>query len=255
MNEQLQDKAPGAIRIVTWNLAAGAHKKVHRVQDELEADIAVLCEVSTEGKLRKEGVDDFRTMDWVGRVQSRGLAVMGFGSWKTKMYDAKWDQRIEWTLPAEATGPNKQSFNIVGCWAFNKRAHFDPTDFQKSQGEQIPDAYPELFEQPTVVAGDFNNSVVWDKPGKPRSWATMVETMDDHGLKSAYHSFFDEEQGKERRPTHWWKRSTDSTFHIDHCFVPTEWDITQVWVGGPEGWLRKGDGSDHAPLVVDVVPK
>ena len=255
MTEQLEDKQSGAVRIVTWNVAAGSAKKVPRVWGELDADVAVLCEVCTEGKLRKTAVDGFRTMDWVGRIQQRGLAVLGFGSWKTKMHDAMWDQRIEWTLPAKATGPGKVEFDIVGCWAFNKRAHFDPTDYQQAQGEQIPAAYPKLFDGPTVVAGDFNNSKIWDKPGKPRNWMNTVEVMEQHGLVSAYHRFFEEEQGEETRPTHWWKRSTESTYHIDHCFVPAHWDITQVWVGGPGDWLRKGDGSDHAPLVVDVVPK
>lgn len=253
MSEALRPKAPGAVRIVSWNVAAGFAKKLPRLL-ELEPDVAIATEVSTEGRLRRAGADGFRTMDWVGRIQTRGLAVMGFGAWKTTMYDAMWDQRVEWTLPAKATGPGKATFDVIGVWAFNKRAHFDPSDFQQSQGEQLPAVYPKLFVRPTVVAGDFNNSVVWDKPGKPRSWAAVVETMGAQGLVSAYHTFYKEEQGEETRPTHWWKRSAESTFHIDYCFVPDDWTITQVWVGDAQEWLRKSDGSDHAPLVVDVVP-
>jgi len=255
MREPLETKHPDAVRIVTWNIATGSGKKVPRVAGELKADVAVLCEVGNEGKLRKAGVDHVRTMDWVGRFQTRGVGVLGFGPWKTKMYDAMWDQRIEWTLPAKVKGPGKVEFDIVGCLAKNKSAHVDPTDYQQAQGEQIPTAYPKLFEGPTVVAGDFNNSKVWDEPGKPRNWMNTVEAMERHGLVSAYHRFFGEEQGEESRATLWWKWSTDKHFHIDYCFVPADWDITQVWVGGPDDWLRKGDGSDHAPVVVDLVPK
>ncbi len=253
MSEALQPKVPGAVRIVSWNVAAGFAEKLPRLV-ELEPDVAVATEVCTEGKLRKAGADGFATMDWVGRIQTRGLAVMGFGAWKTKMYDAMWDQRLEWTLPAKATGPSKATFDVIGVWAFNKRAHVDPSNFQQSQGEQLPTIYPKLFGRPTVVAGDFNNSVVWDKPGKPRNWRRVIETMSELNLVSAYHTHFDEQPGEESRATHWWKRSTESTFHIDYCFVPKDWTITQVWVGSAEDWLRKTDGSDHAPLVVDVVP-
>lgn len=254
MTRELEPKAGGAVRIVTWNVAAGFANKVHRIADELDADIAVVCEACNEGRLRKAGSTDFRSMDWIGRSQSRGLAVMGFGSWNTSMYESVWDQRLEWALPTKATGPARQSFNVIGCWAFNKRAHHDPTDFQQSQGTQIPALYPSLVAGPTVIAGDFNSNLIWDKPGKTTNWQQTLDAMDNIGLASAYHSFFGEDQGTETSPTHWWKRSTDTTFHIDYCFVPTSWDITQVWVGGPEAWLRKGDGSDHAPLVVDVVP-
>lgn len=110
-------------------------------------------------------------------------------------------------------------------------------------------------KEPTVITGDFNNGKVFEK-GKPRDWRHVVARYEEVGLVSAYHSFFNEAPGEETHPTHWWTRNADRPFHIDYCFVPNNWDITQVWVGHHTDWLRKGDGSDHAPMVVDaIVPK
>lgn len=253
MSDDLEPKAAGAVRIVSWNVAAGFANKLSRLAD-LDADVAIVPEACHEGRLRKAGVDDFASMDWVGRFPARGLAVLGFGRWRTTMQAKVWDQRIEWTLPCTAKGPGGTEFGVVGCWALNKSPRFDPTDLKVPLGAQLPTTYPDLLAGPAVVAGDFNNNTIWDKPGNPRNWATTAEALEGIGLTSAYHRFFDERFGEETRPTHWWRRSAETTFHIDYCFVPKHWTVTQVWVGRHEEWLRKGDGSDHAPLVVDVVP-
>ena len=67
----------------------------------------------------------------------------------------------------------------------------------------------------------------------------------------AYHYFFNEAPGKETQPTHFHQGKQDRPFHLDYCFVPSDWAsrITSVHVGGFSEWCAI---SDHVPLVVDV---
>ena len=51
---------------------------------------------------------------------------------------------------------------------------------------------------------------------------------------SAYHSFCGESFGEETRPTHYFRRKEDATFHLDYVFclsVPWAQHITKVEVG------------------------
>lgn len=248
-------KAEGAIRIVTWNAHAGFHKKLRRLTEELAPDVAVVSEACTEGRLRKAGVANFSSMQWIGRIPNRGVAAIGFGSCKVKMKSKQWDQRLEWVLPVGVDGP--VPFNLFACWIKNAKARCDvPMDADLTQGAKLPLVYETLVSDPdvpVVIAGDFNNSVNWDK-GTERDFCRLVEQYDSLGLVSAYHHWAAEAFGNESSPTFWAQYDSQKPYHIDYCFVPKNWAITQVWVGNYTDWIRKKDGSDHAPLVVDVVP-
>jgi hypothetical protein len=62
-----------------------------------------------------------------------------------------------------------------------------------------------LVEQPSIVAGDLNNHVRWDKPGKASNHANAVIASAALGLVSAYHAFHELAQGAERHPTLYWR--------------------------------------------------
>ena len=78
-----------------------------------------------------------------------------------------------------------------------------------------------LVEQPAIVAGDLNNHIRWDKPGKTSNHANAVAASAALGLVSAYHAFHELEHGAERHPTLYWRDRTRTgpTFHIDYIFV------------------------------------
>ncbi len=248
----LEPKADGATRIVAWNCGAGFQNKIGRLIDELRPDVAIVSEACNEGRLRAAGVKGFASMDWIGRYSTRGLGVLTFGSTRGRMYAKDWDQRLEWVLPSRIT--SSTSFNLLGVWAMNHRAKIDvESGAGRTQGARALDTYGDLLDEPTVIAGDFNNNAIWDK-GTERGWRTTMARYEEVGLVSAYHQFFGEHPGEESRATYWWQRNVEQGYHIDYCFVPRTWTIAQVWLGPHESWLRSGDGSDHAPIVVDVFP-
>jgi exodeoxyribonuclease-3 len=117
------------------------------------------------------------------------------------------------------------------------------------------ESYGEFFsERPIVVAGDLNDSAVWDKPAGARSFATKVALLKQRGLVSAYHEVLSVEFGEEPHPTIFWRdRKKDGPrYHIDYCFLPESWiPFTTVTVGNFEDWVAQ-KLSDHVPLIVDV---
>ena len=112
-----------------------------------------------------------------------------------------------------------------------------------------------LTEQACVVAGDFNNNVIWDRPGWRINHLRAVTTLQRYGLVSAYHEMYNEAQGSESIPTLYWRdRKKDGpTYHLDYIFLPQEWteDIREFMVGSFEDWCGSGL-SDHVPIVVDI---
>jgi endonuclease/exonuclease/phosphatase family metal-dependent hydrolase len=108
-----------------------------------------------------------------------------------------------------------------------------------------------LSHRDAVVAGDFNNSVFWDRPGKRTNFAGVANFLSKFGLASAYHAVTKESFAQERQPTLWFLKRPHQGYHIDYCFVPQSWlsSPVTVWIGQHREWLVH---SDHAPLVLSV---
>ena len=67
-----------------------------------------------------------------------------------------------------------------------------------------------LRERPSILAGDLNNHIRWDKPGKASNHANAVSVLDGLGMVSAYHAFLDLAPGAERHPTLYWRDRTEA---------------------------------------------
>ena len=202
---------------------------VHRKLPALlacEPDVAVVAECAAEDILRAKAglLLGGASVAWVGSNAQKGLAIFGFGAYAVHL-DERFDQRLRWIAPVRVEGP--VSFNLLGVWALHrsvKETH--PSEPRFAPVHQAVDVYADLLqERPTVVAGDFNHHVIWDKPGSPRNHAASVALLERAGLTSAYHRFHGCEQGAERHPTLYWRdRTVDGpAYHIDYCFVPESW--------------------------------
>ena len=106
-----------------------------------------------------------------------------------------------------------------------------------------------------MVAGDFNNNLIWDKPGWLMNFCHTAEVLDSLGLASVYHQVTDEAFGKESTPTIYWRDRTKDgpTYHIDYVFAPQQWlrKVSSIEVGRFEDWCGS-KLSDHVPLTVDL---
>jgi exodeoxyribonuclease-3 len=222
------------------------------VLEALKPDIAVIPEASGPERMARALDGRPITSVWVGRTPVRGLGVYGFAPWTVEPATVI-EPRLEWVLPTRVRGPF--SFNLLAMWAMHNRARVSypigPKRYQVLQG--LDHYVPLLGADRLVVAGDFNNNVTWDKPGRPSNHRTTVEHFAQFGLVSAYHAARKVDFGAEREPTLYWRDRTEDgpRYHIDFCFIPRSWmgADTHVEVGMFASWIRH---SDHVPLVITL---
>jgi exodeoxyribonuclease-3 len=243
------------VRLVTWNCRSGFHYKLEHLA-RLAPDVAVVVECARQASLDGNAFGSRPTSRvWIGGPNPyKGLAVFGFGSHAVTQADDVLDPSITYALPVRVDGPN--SFHLVAVWAHHGLAGRQMAT--RGPVLQALDAYDGFLRaRPAIVAGDFNNHVRWDKPGKAWNHANTVTACGQVGLVSAYHAFHGLDQGDERHPTFYWRsRLPDGpTFHIDYVFLPRAslGLVRSVEVGARAEWIGE-HLSDHAPLIVDFEP-
>ena len=102
----------------------------------------------------------------------------------------------------------------------------------------------------SIVAGEFNASVIWDRQDRPHNFSNVNSALNDLGLTSAYHKLHKQDHGLEIHPTLYFRRNISNSYHIDYVYVSSMWLTGTPWltVGSPDEWLRH---SDHMPLLVE----
>jgi exodeoxyribonuclease III len=189
MSSAVPEEAP-TMRILVWNLNRAAHKKIALLQ-QLAPDLAILPECAAPAVIGAQcPAFTFTDAQWQERSRHKGLGVFSFGN--VQLTRARpFDPRYAVFLPLSVTGP--RCFNVLAVWALN----FHPT-----AGLSMPDALrfyrSFLSRREAVVAGDFNNSVFWDRPGKRTNFAGIMHFLSTLGLASAYHTVSAEPFGQAR---------------------------------------------------------
>jgi exodeoxyribonuclease-3 len=215
----------------------------------LRPDIAILSEVACPDKLRRE-LPELADMPivWVGTNPNKGLAVISFTGSELAL-DCSHRTTNQCITPVQVTG--QKPFRLLAVWDHNDRkeglnrrpgpllrALDDSSDFCK-QGD-------------LVVAGDFNNNPLWDKPNGPNNMQIIAQELMKRGLVSLYHKTTGLDFGAEVRATYWQYRNQAMPYHIDYIFVPTPWleNMVSFEIGNFEDWCTPGF-SDHAPLIAE----
>ncbi|MGD6777712.1 hypothetical protein [Sutcliffiella horikoshii] len=76
--------------------------------------------------------------------------------------------------------------------------------------------------------------------------------LTQYRVTSLYHHYYNEEQGKESKPTHYFRKEVSSRFHIDFAFGSLEFTerLSKVEVGTYEDWWI--NHSDHLPIFLEI---
>ncbi len=249
MDDAPAPKADNCVRIVIWNCRSGFDGPKFDRLVALEPDVAVVPESCTPERLARKR-SGWTSAQWLGHASrpTKGLSVLSFGDWTLTPLPA--EPQLERFLPVRVRG--SVTFDLIGTWCRSKHPGLDAERKRpRSQLEQLPEAFADLWQGDVVIAGDFNHSASFGVP-EHRSWGRIAAALDGVGLASAYHEHRGEPFGAESYPTHW--HGSGRPRHIDYCFFPNRWTVRQVWVGGQDAWNVPRRGSDHAPLVVDLEP-
>ena len=235
------------------------HRKIDALM-ALRPDLAVIPEAGAPERLvdRNPALAE-ASLVWVGRNPNKGLLVAGFGATRLDFNRRRHDGSLHWMAPVAAHGlPGLNGpLHLLGVWAQNA----SEGNWRKNNPGYVQQALQRyrrfLRSAPSVVAGDFNNHVLWDRPGWQMNHANEVRSLARLGLVSAYHVSRGVEVGNEPEPTFYWRSRTihTPTYHIDYVYMPQEWTKRpfKLDVGRYEDWIGSGL-SDHVPLVLEITP-
>ncbi|MBE7483594.1 MAG: endonuclease/exonuclease/phosphatase family protein [Polyangiaceae bacterium] len=233
------------MRLSTWNCRIGAFRRKAARVARFKPDVLIVPEMEElEGELFLDGDHQptFRQR-CSGPGWSRGLGVLSYtGIELEPAFHASEAIAGFWPFTARR---GDLRFQVAAVWTFKEEAKPREAYLQAHAGI---DHYRGWIKQlPTVLLGDFNVDASRDH----RQWADLIARTESLDLVSAYHHFFAEVPGSERRATHFHGGKPNSKFHLDYCFLPRDWAdrSLHVRVGAHEDW---SDVSDHVPLIVDV---
>jgi exodeoxyribonuclease III len=222
------------MRIATWNCGRGPWPTKRALADAIGADITVITEAP-----RAVAGDG---LPWFGNHLGRNGTTVLAGR----------EYRLE-PLPTTPGAPCVNAMRVTGPHEFTLLAVWTwPAAPFKNYKEPLLaglKAYRHL-PGPFVIAGDFNGNTRFDRPRSRVKWSSCLAAVEEFGVVSAYHTFFNAGYGEERHPTQYQTRKVSMPFHLDYVFVPASWrsGLREVRVPG----FGEFCASDHRPVIVDV---
>ncbi|MBK9737467.1 MAG: endonuclease/exonuclease/phosphatase family protein [Saprospiraceae bacterium] len=232
------------MKIITWNCNMAFRKKAKFIL-AYKPDILIVPECECPEKLMFDG-DHMMPKDmlWYGTNQHKGLGVFSYSDYTFKLMDCH-NPDFKNILPISVSG-GKIDFTLFAIWANN------PQDKDGQYVTQIWKAihyYQNLLSENTILIGDFNSNTIWDKPRRQGNHSTLVEKLATKKIFSTYHTFFKQDQGKEKHPTLYMYRHENKPYHLDYCFVSEDFIrvLDKVEVGDYLDWTMY---SDHKPLII-----
>jgi endonuclease/exonuclease/phosphatase family metal-dependent hydrolase len=224
------------MRLVSWNCHHGETRQRAARLDSLCPDLVVLQECG-----KPTAAADGRCV-WFGNQPTKGVGVVSRGRWFVEPGPVDPDVPDS-VYPVRVCGPVE--FHLLAIWA-QKR----PTYVRAILAGLA--AYRDfLMAASAVVVGDFNSHPRWDADDPKANHSLLAERLrQDFGLVSAYHAVAERSDSTIEKPTFYWQWREAQPFHLDYCFLPTQWAarLASVEVGGYPEWA---DESDHRPLVAE----
>lgn len=186
---------------------------------------------------------------WDGDNENKGLGIFGFNGVSIEIHPS-YSKKYRYVIPIKVTNSKDMSeLNLIAMWIQ-----------QDSKGRyvtQVWDAlnyYKDLLDSDTIVVGDLNSSIFWDKKSKNPNhinFVDVVNLLDQYNIYSTYHDHNNIEFGSEaEQPTLYFTKNKNKQYHIDYIFASSKIlsKVNNVSIGIYDDWISY---SDHMPLIVN----
>ena len=226
------------MRAITWNCNLKFKEKFELINSR-NPDICFIQECE---KLKSDFFPNYKYF-WTGRNENKGLGVL------TKKNDFFVDETHNKGL-INFLPIKSDNLKLLGVWSFNHRA----SKFGSGVSGNTIDAinfYKDWFgdnDERCIVAGDFNNSIIWDKKGNDNNFNNINDCLMGLGFDSAYHKVKGEAFGEESYATFFHTKKESKKYHIDYIYSKNL-EPLELKVGSYSEWIGY---SDHSPLIVEL---
>ena len=235
------------MRIITWNCNMAFRNKKYRIL-QYNPDILVIQEC--ENPEAKGEWKEFSSWVWVGDNKNKGVGVFTRNRINVEVLDSVECHVGRYIIPLKVTRKTKE-FLLFAVWAMN-----DTVDRKRRYIGQVFTAlqlYNDLIDSESMVIGDFNWNVIWDKTSISL-YGNLVDTvtiLEEKELYSAYHVIHNCVYGNEINPTLFLHKKRSKPYHIDYMFIPRKLfkRVCDFWIGSYEDWI---DVSDHMPILLEI---
>ena len=222
--------------ITSWNCNLKLKSKYECIES-LDSDILIIQECE---KLNQDYFPSTQYY-WTGRDENKGLGVLVKKDTANicKLHNPNFIH----FLPIET-----DNLNIMGVWAFNHRAvkYGDNANGRTLDAINYYDGWLK-DSQKSIFAGDFNNSIIWDRKSNP-SFRNINNELSLLGYESSYHKQTQDQFGKEEETTFYHTKKEDKKYHIDYIYIKNM-NIKSLKVGSYDKWIEH---SDHCPVSIEV---
>lgn len=229
--------------IVSWN-CNGAFRNKYTFLQTLLPDVCVVQECEDPTRSASNSYREWSANSlWIGDNKNRGLGI--FARAHIHLEPIALDANgLEMFLSCRIDG----SMTLLGVWTRRTKSY----DYRYiGQLWKYLNLHGEALRTvKSIVIGDFNSNVIWDKRHAIVSHTSVVQQLSNIGLESLYHHAKSEPQGKERDATFFLQRNLKRPYHIDYAFIPKNLlPYSTIEIGESSAWLKY---SDHMPVRVRI---
>ncbi len=235
------------MKVLTWNCNGALRKKFGHLL-EFNADIHIIqeCENPLETK-HKEYTEWTKNHLWTGDTKNKGIGIFARSHielQKLDWSDSYQESKVKHFLPCNIN----QDFDLLAVWTHGNNS---PTFGYIGQLWKYLQVNKSNLKK-TLILGDLNSNIFWDKSRRWWNHSDVVRELKEIGIESLYHNYWNEEQGKETRPTFYLHRNLEKPYHIDYIFGSKDFTnrLKKIEVGNIRKWLVL---SDHLPLVCEFI--
>ena len=247
------------MKLVSWNCNGALRKKIE-CADALSADVLIVQECedperSTQayrewagdyiwhGLDKNKGIGVFarngtkvESLKWLGEYSVGGKPSKSAATWKT--------DELNLFLPFTVNN----EYIVLAVWT--KKSDGGVFDYIGQVWKYLQIHRDQLKGDKTIIAGDFNSNVIWDRKDRWWNHSDVVRELGEIGIVSLYHEQTKEPQGKESRPTLYFRKSLNRPYHIDYIFLSKDLlPRSNIDIGEHNKWLAV---SDHMPVIAHV---
>lgn len=232
------------MRVITWNCNMKFRDKNKHIM-EFNPDILVIqeCENVNYYDYINHNSFDYR---WFGDNKNKGMAVFTFNM---QIRNSKLNDKYKYI--SEISINSDLITDIFAVWAMNNK--FENKKRYIAQVGLYLEENIHKINKTSLVVGDFNSNKIWDndKPLKIFNHTDVVNKLTTKGLRSIYHSLYNEQFGEESINTFYMYRKDKLKFHIDYCFCDYLMlnRISKCTIGDYLFWKQY---SDHVPMIIDI---